>query len=260
MTLGLNTINGLVSGAAAVSVHAWVKLASTTTAAFDNRVLSQFIASGGNGLLLSIDKTGANRVVRAAARSVSTDSLTSKLSTTDLALSTWHSVGAVFNFTGDTTTPYANGVAEGGGAATYANNTYTVGVASSQDVIGSNTVTGINTISQIDGEIAHLAIWAGDIGANGFTALWRGQQAGRVRDSNGNRPVFWMPIWGNASPEYCLVCGATGTITGSLPFASDAPVRPFTQMERASIGEIVTFNPAWAHRSNRLLSGGVLGG
>lgn len=257
MSLPTSAIGPLVNGAASVSLHAWVYVASTTTGAFDNSILQTVLNGTASAFVLSINKAGANRVVGVTGLSVTGDSLQTKLSTSDLALNTWHSVGGVMDFAGDTITPYANGVAEGGGAVTFANAAYTHGTPSTADRIGSKT-GAVTTASQVDGRIGHLAIWTGTLSANAFAALARGALPLRIGSSSGAGPVFYMPIWGLDSPEYCLVCGATGTITGSLPQANDAPVRPFTRMERASLPDIPdTFQAAWARGANRLVGGGV---
>lgn len=259
MGLGTGTISGLLNGAATFSIHAWVYVASTTTAAFDNRILSTAINGTGNGLILSIDNTTANRLVRVDARSVSTDTLRSGTSTTNLALNTWHSVGGVVDIAGDAIQPYSNGAAEGGGAVTFNNAVYTNGTPAAQDRIGGHNAT-LTTASQLDGRIARLALWGGTLSANAFVALSRGASPLRVTANNGATALFFMPIWGLDSPEYCLVCGASGTISGSLPQANDPPVPLFSQIGRASMPTGDSFLPAWARNSNRLVGGGVWGG
>lgn len=214
LRLGVNAINPRISGAAAISVHAMVFPDSFNTSADNNLVCEFYINNGGSGVLLGIHN-GSSAVVRVAGRSQTSDSYQVRNGTTALVAGSWYSVGGALNFAGDLITPYYNGVAENGGAASFGAFAYTPGTpVSTNDAIGGNHTP--TSALQFDGRIAEFAVWKKDIGAAGFRALAGGVSALLVCHES---LVFYMPLLGGNSPERDLVGGLTGTITGSIPSA-----------------------------------------
>ena len=129
LDIGATTVNGLVSGATATSIHAWLNYDTVDTdSSTRNRVFQTLINDGNSsGIFLGLNASAGGVVVlKVGGRSVYTDSFASQDGSVDLSSGTWHNVGGVLNYTGDTITPYINGSADGGGAVTFANNTYTV--------------------------------------------------------------------------------------------------------------------------------------
>lgn len=216
LSLPSNTFSTLLNGLSAYSVHAIVNIDSTSTVSLDNRIISGLISDGSNGMTLSIDNTDGTRKLVCAGRSVAGETRESKTGTTDLALSTWYKLGGVFNIGGDTITPYVNGVAEGGGAVTFDNATYTSGAApSTGDAIGGFDSNPTGTDVQFDGRICEVAIWNYDIGSTVFSQLASGYAASFFTKGL----IFYMSfkVGANANPEVDSVGGKIGTIVGSLP-------------------------------------------
>ena len=225
MSLGANVINPRISGAAAISLHLWI-YADTYDAVQGNDLFYTVINSvSAAGPSISIDSTGANNVLRVGGRSVTGDAFQVRNATSDLVTGQWHSVGGVLNFTGDTLTPYVNGVAENSGAATFANTTYTPGTPTGADKLGSAAGPGAGpaaTNRQFDGRLAECALWNVDIGAAGFAALATRTSPLWVRPANLR---LYMSLYGAASPERCRVnSGISGTITGTVAAADHPPV------------------------------------
>lgn len=216
INLGTATINGLLSGASAVSIHVLANFDSTsTTSTSNNRMFNSQINGSSAGLSFNIDNNGVpgERRLRVVGRSTTADSAQAKVGTTDLSLSTWYSLGGVLNFTGDTITPYVNGAAENGGAATFGSNTYTPGTPTTGDVISGDVTAPSNSQYQIDGRMAEIALWNVDIGASGYLQLAAGFSALFVRPES---LIFYMPIIGRYAPEIELISGKNGTVAGTL--------------------------------------------
>lgn len=234
MALGLpygtfGAFGALISGAAAMSMAAWVNLDATTTGADDNTILSSTLgATNLAGIRLMVDGTGATRRARVAGRSTSGDTYQARNGTGQaISLSAWQHVGGVMNFTGDSLTPYANGVADNGGAVTFGSNTYTFAAPNRADAIASNNVnTGTNvtdaTAAQVDGRIAEVAAWTIDIGAAGFAMLAAGYSPLFVHPE---ALAFYMPLIGVTSPEIERLGRVNGTINGTVAKADHPPIR-----------------------------------
>lgn len=230
LDLGATTIGTLLNGAAKISVHAWINPDSYDTANNDNRILSVAIQNGTGGLTLSINNPAGTPVVRMAGRSVVTDGYQIKDGTTNITTGSWWSVGGVNNISGDTITPYVNGAAEGGGAVTFGNASYTIGTTDANvEFIGAGLATQprSNTSTQFDGRIAELAIWTDDIGAAGFAMLAKGFSPLMVRP---DALLCYWPLIGNYSPEIDLISGKNATVNGTVAAASHPriiyPTRP----------------------------------
>jgi len=216
-SVGTSTIGNLVSGASAISVHAWINIDTTDTGSGQNRIFSSFMSGGSNGIRFNVQNTDGTRKLLCGGRSVGTDTLQTKTSTTDLSLSTWHSVGVVIDIGGDTMTPYVNGAAEGGGAVTFANSTYTQGSTTVNDAIGAqDDAAGTSQPHCFDGRIAEVSIWSGDIGAAGYATLNKGFSALMVRPE---LLTLYVPLIGKASPESEIISSKSPSISGSLPGA-----------------------------------------
>ena len=254
LSWGVNAIGPLLNGLSAISCHAWIRPDTFGTGTNDNTIVSVDIGNAQVGLTLVVNGSGANKVLRALGRSSTSDSLQAKNATSDLTLSTWHSVGMVSDIGGDTITPYVNGVAEGGGAVIYASATYTnSGDQTTGDGIGVRDHTSHTAAIQFDGRICEVAIWSVDIGANAFASLARGVSPYRIRAGN---LIVYMPLFGIASPEVCHAgSGKLGTITGSLPVIDHAPVIPcfgYAGWRGAFTAAAAAANPTyqpWYHRA-----------
>jgi len=216
MSLGIGTVGALLNGLGAVSVHAWVHGDTYNTGANDNRILTVPLNGTTAGLILEIDGSAGSKV-RLVGRSVSTDTAVTKTGTTDIGTAAFASVGGVWNFAGDSMTPYCNGVAEGGGAAVFANAALTLGTPTGHDMIGADNSPPSGTAAQFDGRIAEVAIWNVDIGAPNFVLLASGQGANLVAAAN---LIAYLRILGTTSPEPDEVGDLEGTITGTIAQAT----------------------------------------
>ena len=244
LDLGTGGINPVLSGASALSIHAWVNFDTTDIGANDNRIVNIDIDADSTGIALIINGVDGLNSVRIAGRSVSTDAIQAKNGAAGLAASTWHSVGGVMDIGGDAITPYQNGVADGGGAVTFGNTTYTTGTPTIVDQIsgGRNPPT---TTNMFDGRIAEVAIWTVDIGAAGFATLGDGFSALFVRPES---LVFYMPLIGRTSPEIEIISGKNGTIAGTVAnavhpriiYPSPAQIRRFGGIAGTSISPSIS--------------------
>lgn len=230
MSLGTGSIGPLINGASAVSAHCWARYDTLEAVSYRNRVVSLLIDGAGTGLTLTVHD-GSSAVFVVGARSVAGDGFQSRSGTTVLSASTWYSLGVVFDFAGDTITPYLNGTAEGGGSVTFGNTTYTHGTPTVADGIGG--AASSPPANQWDGLIAHVALWGAALSAQDWTDLAAGANPGAVATAN---LVFYMRLAGYDSPEPAVVSSVTGTITGSVPAgASDPPVHlPWYSSRRRS--------------------------
>lgn len=220
MSPGSNKMANLANGAAALSIVATVIADTLTASVNNNRILSVQIATNVTGFTLTTD---ASSHLRVGGRSHPGDAFQTKDSTTAIATDgSVTYVGGVLNFTGDSITPYLNGVAEGGGAVTFSSNTWAQGVnTGTLEGIGAGLTIGgggpANTDLQFDGRIGEVAVWAGDIGADNMAAYAKGCSPLLIRP---NILLDYFPLHGNDSPEPDLVGGFLATITGTIAKAA----------------------------------------
>ena len=221
MSLGVGGLGSLINGAAAVSVHVWARYATLSTAANNNAIVTVNInGAATTGLLLSAHN-GTSAVLRAGARSLTADAFQAANGTTVLSSATYYSLGAVYNFTADTITPYVNGTAEGGASVTFGSNTFTLGTPSAAECIGATFAPPGSVVSQWDGELEALAIWNTALSGADFTNLAAGAWPGAIATAN---LVSLHILAGYDSPEPNLVSGGpSGTITGTVAAGSNNP-------------------------------------
>lgn len=221
MRLGANAIGALINGASAVSLHAWIYPDTISTASGDNNVLTVYGADALVTYRLAIHD-GTNAVLRSSGRPNSGESQRNVVGTTNVSTGAWQSVGMVADYANDLLQPYYAGAAEGSPSVAFTATSYSTNTpTTSYDSIGSNG-TPATTAVQIDGRIAEVAIWTSDIGATNFAALAAGISAQCIARSS---LVFYMPLYGDASPEVDLVNSVNGTITGSLPQDTHPTIR-----------------------------------
>lgn len=224
LSLGVAGTGDLIDGSAAISLGAWIYMVTTTTAANDNRIFTNFVAGTINGFSLAIENSASTRLVRVGGRSVTGDSFQARNGTTDLRLSAWHYVGGVLNYGADTITPYANGVAENSGAVTFVSSTYDFSSppTSAVDGIGANMPSGApgSTAVQFDGLITEVALWRVDIGPAAYRRLYGagiGPRGGADPRDVAAGLVFLMDLQGTLSPEVDAINRVRGVITGAVP-------------------------------------------
>jgi hypothetical protein len=218
LTISASALNTLMSGKAAISVHVWIKLASFTTAANDNRIINTFVAGSSSGHILNIDPSG---FIRVAGRSQSADGLQARAGTSAVTTGSWRSVGGVWNYTADTITPYYQGAAENSGAVTFGASTYTPGASPNIACVSSDGTN--STATEVAADLGELAIWGVDIGSAAFAELALGIPANQIDPTN--LLGYWV-ITGTASPELdSSGNGNSATLVGSLPQASTDPPR-----------------------------------
>lgn len=214
MDWGVGALGAKISGAGAISFHCIAKADTFSTANNGNNRLIHITIDGVNiGLLLSVDATGAPKVLRGGARAGAGEAEQNASGTSDLSTGTEYSFGIVADIAGDRVRIYVNGTQETSGVVAFTNTTWTLGTPTDGDRIGGNGSTPPLVNTQWDGSIAEPALWAGDIGSDGFYQLNKRVSALLVRP---DLLVFYPPIWGKASPEKDLVSGLSGTITGTI--------------------------------------------
>lgn len=215
VSLGTEVVVALISGASAVSLAGWVYFDSLTDAANANRLLTAVIDGTNSGLVL---ETGSGNVTRVGGRSQSADGFQAVNGTTALGTGAWIHLGGVLNIAGDSIRVYYNGTQEASTAVTFGAATYTDnGAPSTGDAIGGYRTPPIATGDQVDGRIAELAIWNGDIATAGFLQLSKGLSPAMVRP---DLLVAYWPLIGQFSPEIEIISGKIGTITGTVAGAS----------------------------------------
>lgn len=220
-TTANGAVGSLVNGASAVSVAAWVKFASTTSATVnDNRALTLIVGGSTAGVVLCLDNNSAPGEVRVrcGGRSVVGDSFTGVSGATNLSADTWYHLGAVMNFGSPRITVYVNGVSDGTAGVTFGNSTFTHSAASAADVIAA--AAGGST--KLTGTLADVALWGSDIGSTGFSRLAAGDRPTRVSTSS-LAAVF--PLTGITS-EADVKTGVALTASGSPSAVSHPSVKP----------------------------------
>ena len=224
MDLGTGALGAVLHGKSAIFVHAWINV-DTFVSGTDNDILMGVMTLSAVGLRLSC----ANNLFTVQARSTSADTAQSRTTTTPLTTGIWTSVGAWINYVGDAITPYVNGIADNGGAATFGNNTYNHSLASNPDRIGAIGGATIVTTRQMDGKIAEVSIFNATgwdaTKANAVAADLALYGASVVASRNTVTLTNYMKLVGNNSPETSSVGTLVGTITGSLPKATHPMLR-----------------------------------
>ena len=219
MGLGNGSLGALLSGKAAFSVHARIKVASTTAGANDNNVLTVIDQGATVGFTLCIDGTGGAPKFRISARSVSTDARQAKSGGTTLTLGAEYFVGGVVDIGGKSITVYVNGVSDGvGSALTFANATWTLGSPTLPDMVGGYNSPPVATIDLFDGVIGDVTLWSGTLAGSDFASLAAGTSPALVSPGT---LLYYLPIGGSTNPEQPVVGTPVGTITGSIPPVSD---------------------------------------
>jgi hypothetical protein len=215
LTLGVNQIGPLISGASAISLLAKVRADAFGTGTADNAILAWGMTGNVTGGVFYVN--GASPVVRVGGRSVSTDGFQSAVGTTALSTGVEYSIGGVLNIGGDRIRVYLDGTQEANTTVTFANATYTTSVGTAVENIGATFGSPPSaTAGQWDGRISELTIFAGDIGSPEFADHHAGKSPLRVSVSAAPL-VFYTQLLGNDSPEPALVSSIVGTITGSIP-------------------------------------------
>lgn len=217
MSLGVNAISPLASGASKITIAAFIRSVSYTAGGNDNRVVTVDLNNGAVGILLSISGAAGAEKVRCGGRSQTADGFLVRSGATTVSTSVWHHVGGVLDISGDTIRCYLNGAQDASGANTFGAATYTPGTPTKADSIGADIGAPPATSTQFDGRIAELALWSNDITTAGFAMLNQGYSPLFVLPS---ALICYWPIIGSLSPEIELRNGKIGTITGSLPAAA----------------------------------------
>ena len=232
MSLGVNALGALLNGASIISVSMWIQADTLTATANNNRLFSVYNFNGNTALTFLTDATSHLRV---GGRS-NLEGFQFKDSTTAIATGgAWTHCGGVYNIGGDTITPYLNGVAEGGGAVTFSAATWTnAPPTTTNDIIGGDAATaggGPTAVGQqIDGRLAEFAVWVGvDIGAANMRLLSQQRGGKDLLRIHRASLVYYLPLYGDASPEPAIIGTPVGTITGTVAAAAHLPYSGYDQ-------------------------------
>jgi hypothetical protein len=217
--LGVNAIGPLINGASQVSVSYWVKF-DTISGASD---ADFFISSRINTLLTGISATTSVSKLRAIGRSQESDALRFVVGATTLVTGIWYHVGIMYNFAVDNIIIYLNGAVDANGiSGTWGSSTYVQGLPTvNSDSIGcfSSAFLPADTVRQLDGQMAELAVWKTELDANDFASLAKGFTPDQIRPQS---LVAYWPMTGSGTNLQEIVNAKNGTITGSIP-AADHP-------------------------------------
>jgi hypothetical protein len=220
MSLGVSGLATILSGRGVFSMHAKIRIASTTTGANDNNILVANINGATIGAVLNVDGTAGAPKVRISARSVNTDGRQVKSGATTIGVGVDAYVGGIVNIAGDTIEVYLNGVSDGSVGVTFANATWTLGTPTGADTVGGYLAPPSATADQFDGQISEIAVWSSALSGANFATLAGGTPASSV---SAGTLVYYLPIAGTTSPEPPTVGAPSGTITGSLPAPPPPP-------------------------------------
>lgn len=143
----------------------------------------------------------------------------------DGVLDAWNSLSIKYDGTSTTNDPTFchNGTIQTVGSGLTESST-PVGTQGSDAAI--TTYLGNNTANTgtWDGYISHVTIWKGEVlGNNQMQAMSRGANPFAIGSST--KPVLFIPIWGNDSPEFDLSGNNNdGTLTGTTRVSASPPV------------------------------------
>jgi hypothetical protein len=226
VSLGLGTVGAVYGGARLFSGAAWIRYATLTTTANDNRVFSATVGSGSTGLMVAVHD-GTNPVLRLGARSQAADGFQVGSGTRLLAPNVWYHVAWMFDFTGGKLLAWVNGRLEIHAAATFGATTFTTSAVTTYDGIGAAigaAGTPATAGSQWDGLIHQLSLYRDrPMSARFARSLMTGSRPGNF----GARSYWGMDRPGASSGR--VIDGAAGgtlhgTIGGSIPFGPSAPI------------------------------------
>ncbi len=249
MTLPINSIGPLVNGAAKISIHCWAYVDTLTSSGVlqnDNGLLSVVINNTIVGLRMGLadeDGGGNTGYLYVAARAAAAETTRIVETLSSIAVGAWYSLGGMVNIGGDFITPYINGVATNGAAASFTAGTYTNGTPTAVDRIGAIAAL---TTGQLDGRLMEIAIWNDDITAANFLALKNGATADTIMRSN---LVFYLKLdggeHGEAGPEVSEVGNISATITGSLPLSGGTGHIGGENMHAYSVPMVARYRTTW---------------
>lgn len=213
-----------LGGSAATSAHAWIHLDSLPSGVTWTVIRAPLSTDLGGPVGVHLTDSGGATRLLVGGRSSVVDSFQGRTGTGSISTGTWTSVGGVLNFAADTVTPYLNGAADNGGAVTFAGASYThTGVSDNDfsDSIGAqiNSTGGAVANTQVDGRIAEVAVWGGDIGAAGFDQLAKGVSPLQIRP---DLLRFYLPLHGDSLTD--IDTAQTYTITGTINKAAHPPM------------------------------------
>lgn len=223
MSLGVGGLNAILAGASGITFAVWAQFDTFSTGATNNRIINEFGSGTTSSLLLNVGNATPKFIVNA--RSQSADSLQTKTGTTTITAGAWWHLAAVIDFLSGTVTPYVNGVAEGGGAATFGSTTYNPSSTTGHAAIGcglSATPTPLTSADQVDGRLERLGIWRGVLSPLEIALLADGESLLKVRRS---AMVGYYRLDGQSNVARNLVgLGPLGLVTGSVPYGDGPPV------------------------------------
>jgi hypothetical protein len=217
LTLPTGLIATSLSGVPAISVHAWVYIRSVSSnSVSDNAVFNSIVNGTTSSLRLAFDGTSGNPRIRATGRPRNSGAGV-VTGASNVPMNQWASVGAVFNFAGDRNTAYLNGSADASATFAYADTSYATGIPTDNDSIGHSAPSIDQVNYHLDGLIAELALWDGDIGVDAFGELYAGRIPSAVRPSIIRH--YWPLVGIDPVTEPDLVGRVNGTIAGFVPIA-----------------------------------------
>lgn len=227
--LGVNAINPLLSGAAGITVQAFVNPDTIDNTDFNNRIFVALMTGAStSGIVLNI-AGGPPARARFAIRSESAGTLYTCDGATTLSTGSWLLITGVADIAGDNMAIYVQGVSDATASTAFTSSTFTPSTPTGNDsigcVVGAGGTAPSATGPQFDGRISHLAIWNAKLSAPEIYGMYRGDSPLSVRP--GNLVAYYGMNNADGSIIQNLVGGSKhGTITGTIPWAPGPPVRP----------------------------------
>jgi hypothetical protein len=196
ITFGNGALNPTLSGASAITIQAWLR-PDTITSAARNRVINYYVDGTNTGGMININASGN---IEVGGRSVTGDSFQS-LAGSAASLGNWYFVSGILDFANDTITLYINGE-KTSSSVTFGNSTYTTGTPTLFDGIGSSG----NPAEYFGGIIDDVKI---------YKYARTGAQI--AYDYNRGAPVGWWKFDENQGTTIYDASGnsSTGTLNGS---------------------------------------------
>lgn len=217
---GVNALSPGLSGAAQISISAWVRIRTMTTGATDNGILRVILDATTDGLVFTLSGNQDLQKARLLIRSTTTDSPQANSGATTVAYNVWTHVGAVADFAAKQIRIYANGLPDGTLTVALVNTTYTPVTPTSQDTLGGISSSTPATGPQLNGDIGELAIWKGDIGDDGMKSLGQAYAPILIR------PNLLFEYWDLFNSARGNRRAINGVVTGSVPIATADPIHP----------------------------------
>ena len=215
--LGINSIGPLLDGAGAVTVAARY---NQDNAAEASEYL-YYVASLTGWAVMALYVNSSNKAVIGGRARYNT-TWREKASTGSPSAGSWNTLVGVLDYANDNIYIYLNGTRESSLSVTFGGTSYTHDTSTrDDDCLGIADSNGLT--APVDGNMAEVAIWAGDIGLPNMAAFNAGVCPLLIFPST---LICYWPLTGRTSPEIELISRKTGAVTGAAAVAHPPVIYP----------------------------------